>query len=269
MLYMIGIQAVRELHTRTVPTVTRFFSAVGRYRRVILALGLAAAVVYVTANFWLPTLAERAFPALIVLVLCILALAIAMSMFPPPRVFEVRPQVPAFSAPPRPALALYALVMLILAMGVTGVLVRDLGTGIPAPWLFALLAVLAAVPPCVGAWRGVGIELRPDGLRDREWAGTLIVPWAALPVVPLPQPADERATLRVRYARPELVRRHGLVTSRRQLLTDSMDQDLAAQTIRYYTTHPEHRPAIGTRTEYDRLLSEISEPPLSPPDQDL
>jgi hypothetical protein len=250
--------------------VTRFFSAIGRYRRVILAVGLAVAVVYVMANFWLSTLAERAFPTLIVLVLCILALAIAMSMFPRPRVFEVRPQVPAFSAPPHPASALYALVMLILAMGMTGLLVRDLGTtGTPANWLFALLAVFAAVPPYVGARRGVGIELRPDGLRDREWAGTLIVPWDALPVVPLPQPADEQATLRVQYARPELVRRHGLVTSRRWLVTDNIDQDLAAQTIRYYTTHPEHRPAIGTQAEYDRLLSEISEPPPSPPDQGL
>jgi len=244
--------------------VTRF-SAAGRYRRVILAAGLAVAVVYVMANFWLPTLAERAFPALIVLVLCFLALAFVTSMFPRPRAFEVRPQVPAFGAPTSPVAVLVTLALLVMAMGWTGIMIRDLGTTDTfIDRLPALLCVLVTVPSYVGVWRGQGIELRPDGLRDREWAGTLIAPWDALPVVPIPRHPTERATLRVRYARPELVRRHGLVTSRRQLMTDNIDQELAAQVIRYYTTHPERRPAIGTRAEYDRLLSEISEPPSAP-----
>lgn len=248
---------------------TRFFSAVGRYRRVILAVGLAVALLYVMANFWLPTLAERAFPTLIVLALCILALAFVTSMFPRPRAFEVRPQVPAFSAPTSPAAVLVTVALLVMVMGWTGVVIRDLGTTDTfIDRLPVLLWVLLMVPSYVGVWRGKGIELRPDGLRDREWAGTLIAPWDALPVVPVPRYPNERATLRVRYARPELVRRHGLATSRRRLLTDNIDQELAAQVIRYYTTHPEHRPAIGTRAEYDRLLSEISEPP-SAPDRDL
>ncbi|MCU7725760.1 hypothetical protein ODJ79_18680 [Actinoplanes sp. KI2] len=248
---------------------TRFFSAVGRNRRVILAVGLALAVGYVTANLWLPDLAQRAFPTLITLVLCLLVLATVAAMIPRPWVFQVRPQVPAFSAPASPVTVLATLALLVLAAGNTGVVLRDLGTtDTVIDWLRALFSILVTVPPYVGIWRGLGIELRPDGLRDREWAGTMIMPWEALPVVPIPGHPNEHATLRVRCARPELVRRRGLVTSRRQLFTNSIDQELAALAIRYYTTHPEHRSAIGTRSEYDRLLSEISEPP-SAPDQDL
>jgi hypothetical protein len=266
---MIDIPAAGQLHDRTVPTVTRFYSAVGRYRRVILTAALAVAVAYVMATFCLPDLAQRAFRTLIVLLLCIVALAIVPAMLPRPRGFEVRPEVPAFSTPPSPGDVLVTLALLVTTMAWTGLVVRKFGTtDTIAGRLPALLLVVATACSYVGTWRGEGIELRPDGLRDREWAGTLIVPWEALPVVPTFLYPKERNALPVRYGRPKLVRRQGLTTSRRRLLTDNIDQKLAAQVIRYYTTHPEHRPAIGTRAEYDRLLTEISEPP-SAPDQDL
>ena len=266
---VIDIPAAGELHTRNVPTVTSIFSAVGRYRRVILTVALAASVVYVMANFWLPTLTERASSTLFALVPCIVTLVVVASMLSRPRAFLVRPQVRAFSAPPNPVTVLITLALLVIAMRSTGVVVRDLRTTDAfADRLPALFWVLATAYSYVGAWRGEGIELRPDGVRDRGWAGTLIVPWDALPVVPIPLHPNERATLRLRYARPELVRRQGLVIRRRRLSTDNIDQELAAQIIRYYTTHPERRPAIGTRTEYDRLLSELSKPPPAP-SQDL
>ncbi|GAB1692582.1 hypothetical protein KRM28CT15_43850 [Krasilnikovia sp. M28-CT-15] len=244
--------------------------AVGRHRRLIVALALAVAVVFVMAHFWVPTLAQRAFPTLAVLVLGTLALATVVLALPRPRAFEVRSQVPAFSTPSSPAAVFLMLAMLIMAMELTGTVIRDLDTTETfVDRLLPLGAVVLTVQLAVGVWRGQGIELRPDGLRDREWAGTLIVPWDALPVVPLPRPTDPRGTLPVGYARPELVRRHGLVTSRRRLYTDNIDQRFVARVIRYYTTHPEHRSAIGTRVEYDRLLSAISDPPSGPPDQDL
>jgi hypothetical protein len=56
------------------------------------------------------------------------------------------------------------------------------------------------------------------------------------------------------------------VTSRKTLRTDNIDQQLAARAIRYYTTHPEHRSAIGTHAEHHRLLSELLQVP--PPGQE-
>ena len=131
-------------------------------------------------------------------------------------------------------------------------LLRGLAGGEPLidPRLALFLPVLMVVN-VAGTWRGKGIELRPDGLRDREALGTL--------VVPLPGSADRRHTLRVRYAHPDLVRRRGLVTSRKRLSTSTIDPHLAAQLIRYYTTHPEHRSAIGTHAEHDRVLTEIQD----------
>jgi hypothetical protein len=52
------------------------------------------------------------------------------------------------------------------------------------------------------------------------------------------------------YARLDLVRRRRLVWS---LRTDNVHSWLIADAIRYYVDHPEHRAAIGTPAEYDRL----------------
>ncbi len=244
---------------------TRFFAAVGRHRRVILAIGLAATVGYAVAIVSMPALTLWALGVLAMLSLCLLVLEISALRVIGPLALEVRPQVPAFTAPTHPE-AVFRVLLTFLAASLAVTNVRLLvESGSRLVWLLAPSAVLGVVAAFFRVWRGVGIELRPDGLRDRAWAGVLIVPWDAMPVVPLPLSTDNRRTLRVRYARPELVRRRGLVVSRRRLLTENVDQRLVARIIRYYTTHPERRPSIGSQAEYDRLIAELA----NTPDADL
>lgn len=249
---------------------TWLFTAAGRYRRPILALGLAAAAAYLTAHIWTPTLTDRALPTLAAasVVLFVVGLGALAGTRPP--AFDVRPHVPAFTTLPSAADLFAALGQMGMTTAFTGVLLRDLAQGKPgiSPWLTPLFPALMVLSVIVN-WRGKGIELRPDGLRDREALGTLVVPWQALPVVPLPVPGDRRNTLRVDYAQPELIRRSGLVTSRKRLNTYNIDPRMAAQVIRYYTTHPEHRSAIGTHVEYQRLLTELRHTPPRPTDDNL
>ena len=234
----------------------------GRYRRPILAVGLAAAAAYLTAHIWTPTLTDRAFPTLATASVVLFVAGLVALAGTRPQAFEVRPQVPAFTAPPGAAELYSTLGQMVMATAFTGLLLRGLARGEPLinPWLTPLLPVLIVLSVAV-RWRGTGIELRPDGLRDREALGSLVVPWHALPVVPLPAPGDRRTTLRVDYAQPQLIRRSGLVTSRKRLSTYNIDPRMAAQVIRYYSTHPEHRCAIGTHAEYHRLLTELHPPP--------
>jgi hypothetical protein len=182
-----------------------------------------------------------------------------------PPAFEVRPHARAFTTLPSAAHLYTTLGQMVMTTAITGFLLRDLAQGEAgiSPWFTPLLPALMVLSVVVN-WRGKGIELRPDGLRDREALGTLVVPREALPVVPLPAPGDTRNTLRVDYAQPELIRRSGLVTNRKRLNTHNVDPRLAAQVVRYYTTHPEHRSAIGTHVEYHRLLTELRHTPPRP-----
>ena len=104
-----------------------------------------------------------------------------------------------------------------------------------------------------GAWRIIGAELRPTGLRVRHLFGVLTVPWEALaPGYPVrPDPRFRRLALT--YTRPELVHRRGIF-SRRLVPIDNVHGWFIADVIRYYVEHPEQRADIGRQTEYDRLL---------------
>lgn len=243
--------------------IERFLEVLGRYRRVILVVGVLLAVAYLAVYRWMPSLDGRLFPPIWIAWVVVFTLGVVAIGRSRAIAFEVRPEVSGFRAPADPANVLLVLSQLLLVAAIAGSLLRDLGS--EAEWpvhrpVLVLGAVVMAVA-IAGTWRGTGIELRPDGLRDREVAGILIVPWDALPVV---TPSRSRSTfktyLRVTYARPELVRRRGLAVSRRRLSTDGIDQQFAARAIRYYVTHPEHRAAIGTPTEHNRLLSEIVGP---------
>lgn len=242
---------------RNVPVVlSRFLVAVGRYGRRIVAVGLVVAVVLVMAFLWRPSLADPAFGPLMVLSLCSYGLMFVAFVRPVPRAFEVRPQVPAFRPRLNPALVLATLGVLFYAVVLTGELIQESETAGFLGWLAPMGMAIAAVGLAATMLRGLGLELRPEGLRHRELAGTLTVPWDAEPVVPVAM--EKRTVMYVRYGRPELVHRHGLITSRRRLYTDNIDQPLAARVIWYYVNYPEYRSAIGTHAEYDRLLSEIS-----------
>ncbi len=239
---------------------TRISSAVGRHRRAALAVALLVAVAYLAVQIWAPISDDLAFSLIFIPIFGTLGLSVLGLSGRATGTFDVRPQVPAFTAPPRPAVVLLMLGQLLLAVALTEDAVRDLWSNesLLDQWP-ALLRDVIAVLLIVSIWRGTGIELRPGGLRDRDGTGTLLVPWDALPTVHVPD--DQRSVLSVRYGRPDLVRRHGLIVSRKQLGTGNVDRALAARVIAHYVAHPEHRTAIGSHAEYERVLRETRDAP--------
>ena len=240
---------------------TTVLTATGRHRRTLLATSLVAAVIYLAACAGSPSLHERTSDATGIVLFSTLGLALAVLFLPRRRAFDVRPKVPAFAAPSHAGTVVLTVGQIFLVTALTGNLTSDLRSEglLRSQWPILVLAIVTALS-VVSTWRGLGIELRPDGLVDRGAAGSLIIPWEALPVVPPPEQADKRAALPVRYGRPDLVRRRGLHTSRKWLRTDGINQQFAAEAIRYYVTHPEYRAAIGTQTEYNRLLTDLLDP---------
>jgi hypothetical protein len=246
---------------------TRLLLISGRYRRVVLTVGVTAAAVYLVAHMRSSTFRDQE-PAIFAVAVAFFMLALAASAVPRPRTLLVRPQVPAFITWPRAGDVYASLGQLALSTALASIYLRDSAEGHPSVDL--RLAMILPVITLIGVaatWRSTGIELRPDGLRDVGVLGVLVVPWDALPVVALPRPADRPTALSVRYAHPALVRRRGLVGSKR-LNVSNIDPVLAAKIIQYYTTRPEHRAAIGTPAEYERLLTEIHDSPPHRPDGD-
>ncbi|MCW3820673.1 hypothetical protein ONA91_40235 [Micromonospora sp. DR5-3] len=119
------------------------------------------------------------------------------------------------------------------------------------------MPILAALL-VVAAWRGLGVQLRQDGVHVRYVLGFLIVPWEAMPAGHTHRPADQPPTLRLGYARPELVQRRGRAPAG-TLPTDSIDAQFLADAIRHYALHPEHRAAIGTEREHQRLHEALTD----------
>lgn len=185
----------------------------------------------------------------------LLLLAVVAVVRTRPKAFVVRPAVPAFNAPPQPAFVLMALAFLPLATGMFDFVIRAWTT---EPFLLDQLLGLGGAAMLmvwfVSAWRDTSVQLRPDGLWQRGITGWLIVPWDASPTVPTLPPAPYADTVRLSYGRPDLVRRHGLHVYRRRLRTQDIDPRLITAAIRYYVDHPEYRPAIGTKAEYDRVM---------------
>lgn len=119
-----------------------------------------------------------------------------------------------------------------------------------SPWV--LLVALAFTR----AWHGLGTQLLPHGLRASFPFGSFTVPWEALRVPHPTQPANA-STVRLHYARPQLVRRRGVPLTRRTLLAGSTDARILASAIDHYAAHPEHRKLIGTPGEYERLMADF------------
>jgi hypothetical protein len=238
--------------------ITGFFAAVGRHRRVILAVGLVLAVVYLSMHFWVPSLGRRAFPVMTAGTAVFILLGIIAVAWNRPNALTVEPRVPAFSAPPQPSFVFIALAFLLIATGIVGTAIRDRGEEPLLPdQLLALSWAIVLLLWVVLAWRGTRVQLRPDGLWQRGITGWLVIPWDALPTVPTLPPSPTARTVRLKYGRPELVRRHGLHVYRHQLHTDEIDPRFLCAAIRYYIAHPEDRPAIGTHAEYESVVPRL------------
>jgi hypothetical protein len=106
-------------------------------------------------------------------------------------------------------------------------------------------------------WSGrPAVELTPVGVRVLAPLGSLAVPWEGLaPGYPL-QPKRRADTLTLTVAQENLARRRGIA----MLALGWLDIHpwFLADAIRYYVAHPEHRAAIGTAEEHDRLRHLLS-----------
>ncbi|GLI03767.1 hypothetical protein [Phytohabitans aurantiacus] len=235
-----------------------FLAFAGRQRRAILAVGVVLSASYLLVHAWAPSLGRRAFPALAAICLSLLALGLAATIRRRPAAFVIQPGLPAFSASPQPASLIMALALLTLGTAMTGIAIRY---GEPNAFLDQLLAwslAAATLLHVVLVWRDQGVQLRPDGLWQHGFTGWLVIPWDASPTVPTLPPSPGAISVRLRFGRPDLVRRHGLPVYRRSLRTQDVDPGFITAAIRYYVAHPEHRPAIGTRAEYERLMPQLT-----------
>ncbi|WP_328475211.1 hypothetical protein OHA21_18030 [Actinoplanes sp. NBC_00393] len=251
--------------------ITRFFAFIGSRRRVILAVALVLAACYLLVQAWVPSLGRRAFPALVAFTMISLLLAVLALAVERPKNLVVQPGIPAFSAPPHPGLVLIALGYFPIGTAMAGSAIRDWRSEpfssdlVPALGYAAVLALWIVI-----AWGDTSTQLRPDGLWQHGIMGRLFVPWDAAPVIPAPPPASRDRTILLTYGRPELVRRYGLQLHPNRLRTDHIDPGFLGAAIRYYLAHPERRPDIGTRDEYERVLPRLlnpldrSTPPCAP-----
>ena len=230
---------------------SKIFAATVRHRRPILIVEVVGAVVVVAVDRsdWRPFLWMAGLGTL-GLVLGLLALSRYR-----PAVLSVRADVPAFDTPVSPAPVYFFTAYL-------GIAVNNLSNSIESVsehddvWLLdvavAALFVAVVVACFRAAWVGIGVRLRPDGLLDRGLLGSLFVPWDGFRREYPAWPTRRGQQVRLSYQGES--RRRGLVpTGRRILNASNVDRDFLTRVIKHYVVHPEHRPAIGTAAEYDRL----------------
>ena len=236
----------------------RIFTGTTRYRRQIIVTTtlLAASMVW---------LCPRLVPlgSLVLVVVACAVLATLAWVWSRPAALTVDPRRRAFRAFPNAGSVYLAVEMVFVSamgIGIAGYERSPTGHG-PDQFGTVLLAVtvLAVGLLLVLAWRETGLEVRPDGLIDRNPLGTLAVPWEALaPGYPQPSPGK---SLVLAYARPELVcRRH--IASRRKLAVQALNADprYLGTVIAHYVAYPQYRAAIGTQAEYDRLRRALNDP---------
>ncbi|MFI2652801.1 hypothetical protein [Micromonospora fulviviridis] len=239
----------------------KVFAVTVRYRRPILAIALVLAVVLAVGrrlSDWLDLILLNATFLAGVLAFSLAVLAYRRLR---PAALLVKPEVRAFATEPSAS-------QIHLAVGFTFLASQFLGTGHldgvglfnVAPFLLLVVAGLHGA----GGWRGVSVELRPDGVCQRDVTGSLMVPWEALAPGRPSRPAVNAATLALTYARPDLVRRRGILPLGRRLRVDNVHPWFIADTIRHYVDHPQHRATIGEPAEYQRLLHALTSPPAGP-----
>ncbi len=248
------------------PGMLAAFSAVTvRYRRPILTIALVLAVVLAVGRRLSDQLGSILGIATILAGMLALSLAILALLRPRQAVFLVKPEVRAFATEPSAFQVYIAVAYMFLASLPLGA--RDLDEiygGHPSMVLPLLLLVGVGVH-VAGGWRGVSVELRPDGICQRDFTGSLMVPWEALAPGRPSQPAVRASTMALTYAQPDLVRRRGILPhGRRRLRIDNIHPWFIADTIRHYVDHPQHRAAIGEPAEYQRLLHALTSSPTGP-----
>ncbi|MEU0156137.1 hypothetical protein [Micromonospora fulviviridis] len=237
------------------------FAVTVRYRRPILAIALVLAVILAVGRRlspWLDLILGDA-TFLATLLACSLA-ALAWRRLQPAALL-VKPEVRVFATEPSAS-------QISMAVGFTFLASLLLGTGhLAGEGLFMVLPILLLVAVglhLAAGWRGVAVELRPDGVYQRDFTGSLTVPWEALAPGRPSRPAVKAFTLALTYAQSDLVHRRGILPLGRRLRIDNVHPWFIADTIRYYVDHPQHRAAIGEPAEYQRLWHALMSLPTGP-----
>lgn len=242
------------------------FSAVGRRRRpillVVLLLVVALSVLGESSHrgTWFP-----AFAVWMGSTLVLLSLGLVATLRYHPAVLTARPQLPAFAAGPHPTSVFIAAALLLQGGFTLADSIHDIVDG-EELWIFgavpAGLWVILLILVWRMAWSWFGVQLRPDGVHDRQLVGALFIPWEAFARA---YPATPNGAHRVAlyYERPELVRRRGLRPDGPNLSAASIDAGFLARAISEYVAHPEHRSAIGTEPELSRLTAAVGPRPAA------
>ncbi|MEU5528318.1 hypothetical protein ABZ744_15365 [Micromonospora chersina] len=237
------------------------FAVTVRHRRPILATALVLAVILAVGrqlSTWLDLILGNATFVVGVLASALAALAWRRSQ---PAALSVKPEIRAFATEPSAS-------QISMAVGLMFLASLLLGTGhLAGEGLFMVLPFLLLVAVGLhfsGSWRGVAVELRPDGVHQRDITGSLTVPWEALAPGRPSRPAARAATLALTCAQPDLVRRRGILPLGRRLRIDNVHPWFIADAIRYYVDHPQHRAAIGEPAEYQRLWHALTSASIGP-----
>jgi hypothetical protein len=177
-----------------------------------------------------------------------------------PAVLVARPKEPAFAAPPDPGRVFLAAALLLQGGQVLADNLHDIRQGDALTGLSAALVglwVLGLALLWRTTWGWFGVQLRPEGVYDRQPLGSLFTPWDAL-VRAYPAAASGAHRVALHYQRRELVRQRGLRSGGATIATVSIDAAFLARAIQEYVSHPEYRSAIGTGAELRRLTAAIA-----------
>jgi hypothetical protein len=244
--------------------IARLSAGTVRHRRVLLGVSVLVAVAAGTAFVLAPQFDVAIGAAVFAVMIVGTVVGVVTGRGAdrrPPAAFVVRGN--AFATPRSGAVVDFVVGLIAFAGLGAGIAVTEIRSGAPvAGPVLALTAGAVVVAAVVvgsgrGLWRGVGLSLHPDGLRADKVGGTLTVPWQALAArQPVPDADARYGPLRLAYERPNLVTATGRIWQRREMSHEGgIDADFLAGAVQHYVAHPEHRAAIGTVPEHDRLRS--------------
>lgn len=203
---------------------------------------------------------DLAFAASTAILVGLFALALFALQGYHPADLEVRPQEPAFVNLPHAGQVLISAAYTAFGgANSVGLLFDDALTSRLTGVFVALWVVVLALSWWL-VFRDQGVRVRPTGIEDRQGFGTLFVPWVAFTGVAHPAFANGRDKVALTFAAagPEPIRKTGWRPAgyRSALPSTALDSRFLAFLIHEYAHHPEHRAAIGTEAEWERLTTE-------------
>ncbi|WP_430791879.1 hypothetical protein [Actinoplanes sp. G11-F43] len=227
-------------------------SLVGRNRPAVLLLSLALAA---GLGLLRQSAADRdlVFVTGTVVILGAFVLALVALRGYHPVALRVRPEAPSFETLPAAGMTLlFAAFTVQGGTSVSGLLGGDLfDTVLIAVWATALTLGWCLV------FRAGGVRLTPDGVEDRQPFGSIVIPWEAFTGVPNPAYVTGRDKVSLMFSRAGLIRRRGWRPIGPALPAVSIDARFLSYAVHEYAHRPEIRAAIGTETEYTRLVREF------------